>query len=100
MFSPTRPPEELFDVEKDPFETINLAKDARHAETLGQLRARLDQWSRDTKDPAPESAEIYELEMKDQIKRTKSSDEKAAMEQNITLMKKWATERPLQTRLP
>ena len=92
LFAPSRPTEELYDVEKDPFETINLAGNPQYATTLGELRARLDQWSRETKDPAPESAEIYDLEMQSQVARTKGPSEKANVLRNIALMKEWAKE--------
>jgi uncharacterized sulfatase len=45
-----RPAEELYDLVVDPDETRNLAKDPRHAATLGQLRARLDAWQREQGD--------------------------------------------------
>lgn len=95
LFAPSRPPEELYDVQKDPFETINLAGNSEFAATLAELRARLEQWSRDTGDPAPESAETYDLEMQAQVVRTKDPSEKASVMKNIALMKQWATERPL-----
>jgi len=99
LFAPSRPPEELYDVQKDPFETVNLAGNSEYAATLAELRARLEQWSRDTSDPAPESAETYDLEMKSQVVRTKDPTEKASVMENITLMKQWATERPLRMEL-
>jgi arylsulfatase A-like enzyme len=40
----TRPGEELYDVEKDPFELHNLAEDPAHAQTLSHLRDQLKQW--------------------------------------------------------
>jgi arylsulfatase A-like enzyme len=95
LFAPTRPPEELYDVEKDRFETVNLAGDPHYAATLGELRARLEQWSLESRDPAPESAEAYDLEMQAQLARTKDPTEKAKVLQNIALMKRWETERPL-----
>ncbi len=99
LFAPSRPPEELYDVQQDPFETVNLADKLQYAATLGKLRARLDQWSRDTSDPAPESAQTYDLEMQAQVARTKDPTEKASVLQNIALMNRWATERPLQLEL-
>jgi arylsulfatase A-like enzyme len=99
LFAPARPPEELYDVEKDRFETVNLAGDPQYAAILGELRTRLEQWSRDSRDPAPESAETYDLEMQAQVARTKDPTERASVLQNIALMKRWATERPLQIEL-
>src|SRR5262249_42201870 len=46
-----RPAEELYDVEKDPTETRNLAGDAAHAETLAALRKKVRDWQEKTKDP-------------------------------------------------
>lgn len=38
------PPEELYDVQLDPFEQINLASDSRYTGILANLRARLAAW--------------------------------------------------------
>jgi N-sulfoglucosamine sulfohydrolase len=46
-----RPKEELYDIDKDPHETKNLAGDPKHAETLAELRKRLRDWQEKTKDP-------------------------------------------------
>lgn len=40
-FFATRPPEELYDVVKDPYETVNLATDPAYAGELAAMRARL-----------------------------------------------------------
>ncbi len=40
-FFETRQPEQLFDVEEDPYETINLASDKQYAEVLKTLREKL-----------------------------------------------------------
>ena len=39
-----RPPEELYDLSKDPDELKNLAADPGHAGDLSRLRAALDEW--------------------------------------------------------
>ena len=46
----TRPPEELYDLEADPWETRNLAGLPEHAATLRDLRGKLDEWMRTTGD--------------------------------------------------
>jgi arylsulfatase A-like enzyme len=46
-----RPAEELYDLESDPFELVNLAGSAAHADKLSSLRARLDEWMRREGDP-------------------------------------------------
>ena len=49
-FQPTRPVEELYDLENDPFETKNLAENPEHQETLLHLRNKLKSWMVETKD--------------------------------------------------
>ncbi|KKY18788.1 putative n-sulfoglucosamine sulfohydrolase [Phaeomoniella chlamydospora] len=46
-----RPPEELYDLEEDPDEVRDLAKDEKNAELVAGFRERLEQWQRDTNDP-------------------------------------------------
>jgi N-sulfoglucosamine sulfohydrolase len=46
-----RPLEELYDVEKDPTETRNLANEAAHARRLKVLRNQVREWQQKTNDP-------------------------------------------------
>ncbi len=46
-----RPKEELYHLESDPNEQVNLIDDSSHAAALSDLRARLDTHMRDTSDP-------------------------------------------------
>jgi len=46
-----RPKEELYDLESDPDETKNVASDPRYAEVLSDLRRRLRDWQKSTRDP-------------------------------------------------
>ena len=46
LFEP-RPAEELYDLENDPHELHNLAREPQHAPELERLRAALDEWRRD-----------------------------------------------------
>lgn len=46
-----RPPEELFDLDADPHEVVNLAGDPAHAGLLAELRAEMEGWQRATDDP-------------------------------------------------
>ncbi|MCG8448282.1 MAG: sulfatase [Pirellulales bacterium] len=59
MWSETRAPEEFYDLEKDPHETINLAGDPQHAGALQKHRDILEKWIQDTDDQGqyPESIE-------------------------------------------
>ena len=65
LFSPTRVPEELYDLQRDPHELHNLAADPQHARTLNDLRDRLEQWMENTGDHGrePESPEMYNSDM-------------------------------------
>jgi N-sulfoglucosamine sulfohydrolase len=49
-----RATEELYDLEADPDETVNLATDPRFAGSLGELRRALADWGRETGDVRPE----------------------------------------------
>lgn len=46
----TKPPEELYDLQEDPHEIRNLAKDPAHRGTLARMRRELDAWMRSTGD--------------------------------------------------
>jgi hypothetical protein len=46
----TRPPEELYDLQADPFELRNLADDASQAARLDEMRGQLDGWIAATND--------------------------------------------------
>lgn len=50
MMAKARPAEELYDLNADPHETINLAKAPQFAEPLRRLRQRLDKWIVETND--------------------------------------------------
>jgi arylsulfatase A-like enzyme len=51
MAAAKRPAEELYDLEKDPGETINVADRPEYASVLRDLRSRLDRWMTTTADP-------------------------------------------------
>ncbi|MGC4016580.1 MAG: DUF4976 domain-containing protein [Luteolibacter sp.] len=46
-----RPPFELYDIEKDPSETKNLAEDPAHKELLESMKKRLKEMQKRTADP-------------------------------------------------
>lgn len=50
MMAPTRPAEELYDIEADPDELNNLAAKSEHRETLLVMRGQLDAWIQATGD--------------------------------------------------
>jgi arylsulfatase A-like enzyme len=52
LCAPTMPPEELYDLENDPWEIVNLAGSTKpeHQEALKRLRAALEKWIEETGD--------------------------------------------------
>lgn len=95
LFSPTRPKEELYDLQADPQETKNLADDPAHADALAHLRAKLDNWIKYTGDKGnvPEPVAMYDSDMKVYVGEKKADDPKRTeTERNIAQMKAWAAE--------
>ena len=45
--------DELYDLEKDPWELVNVAGDSGHGEVVAQMRLRLADWSIATEDAEP-----------------------------------------------
>jgi uncharacterized sulfatase len=62
FFARTKPREELYDLDADPYEVKNLADAPDHQATLREMRAALDRWIVDTKD-------LGEVPEKELIKR-------------------------------
>lgn len=93
LFSPTRPPEELYDLAADPHEVNNLAADPAYRKTLEEMRARLDRWMADTNDRgrAPEPEKMYDSDMAVYV-GNKVGPQNEVLRKNIELMKKWARE--------
>ncbi len=92
-----RPPEELYDVNADPFEINNLANNPQYAKKLKEMRRRLNQWMKKTDDKGrqPESARMFDSDMKvylDTIKKRSTPEHHQTIADNIAVMKKWAAE--------
>ncbi len=98
LFREVRPAEELYDVNADPYEINNLANDPKFADTLEDLRERLDSWMEETDDKGrqPESAEMYDSDMAAYTgtfkARKNDPSHLKVIEDNIALMKLWAAE--------
>ena len=62
LLAPSRPEEELYRLDIDPFEIDNVVDDPDHAESLKRLRLALDEGiiNSDDQGRTPESLEIYE----------------------------------------
>lgn len=97
-FADRRPEEELYDVHSDPHQIHNLASDPMYSRTLAAMRERLNQWMIETNDQGrtPESTEMYDSDMKVYVDRLLAkqgpSEHLETIQQNIALMKRWATE--------
>ena len=50
IFEPNRPPEELYDLQNDPYEIKNCADAPEYQQTLKELRNQHRQWMKETKD--------------------------------------------------
>lgn len=78
FMAPRKPDEELYDIQKDPYEIRNLAGSPKHQKTLKKMRKILDKWIRETGDkgqfPEPESA----IQPRD-LERIKEDRKKAEM---------------------
>lgn len=87
LFSPTRPAEELYDYQADPFQLTNLAANPDFKSQLEAHRAQLDQWMVESGDKGPESEAMYDSDMTEYRKKPNPE-----VERNIALMKQWAKE--------
>ena len=60
FMAPTRPEEELYDLQNDPYEIHNLAGNPEYHEILVELRGKLDAWIEETGDQGeiPEDEEV------------------------------------------
>jgi arylsulfatase A-like enzyme len=96
LFAPSRPAEELYDLQSDPHETRNLAADPKYKETLEQMRARLSGWTKETGDlgQRPEPAAMYDSDMAVYLedRGRQGAGRLRALKETIALMKKWAAE--------
>lgn len=94
LLAPTRPPEELYDLEKDPFELDNLADSKPHRKWLLTMRDCLKQWEESTGDRGrqPEPEGMYDSDMQVYLKALKARQPQRLDEvkANIGLMKEWA----------
>ncbi len=62
FMAPEKPVEELYDLEKDPWEVHNLASDPAHQKTLIRFRAELNRWIAETDDKGrvPEDPKVIQ----------------------------------------
>ena len=89
------PRPELYDLQADPWEIHNLASDPAYADTLIELRERLDRWMEETNDHGrqPEAEAMYNSDMAAYLHgMPEDSPRRRNIEANIRLMKQWAAE--------
>lgn len=91
LFAPKRAPEELYDLETDPFELNNLAADAEHAKMLAEMRKRLSKWEQETRAQGAESPEMYDSDMAVYLQAMRG-ERRQVFEANMELMRRWARE--------
>ncbi len=93
IFYAPRAPEELYDLEEDPWEMNNLADDAGAKNILVELRGILDRWIRETGDKGrqPESEAVYDADMA-VYARGRQGAQAEILRRNIAQMKAWAAE--------
>ena len=96
LFAPERPAEELYDLQADPQELVNLAEDPTHGETLKRMRGLLARWEETSGDRGrtPEPEAMYDSDMAVYLGRhgARNDARRRILEQNIALMKRWAGE--------
>jgi arylsulfatase A-like enzyme len=95
IFNPTRPAEELYDLDRDPYELRNLAADPRHSMELSRHRAILERWIEQSGDRGrtPEPDDFYDAEMELYLSGRNADDpDNKILKGNIAQMKKWAAE--------
>ncbi len=93
LFAPTRPKEELYDLNDDPYELNNRAADPGYSGMLEKLRNRLDEWIEATGDKGrnPEPAAMYDSDMAVYLNQTKG-ERAEILKRNIATMKRWEAE--------
>ena len=81
MQQQTRPAEELYDLEADPYEINNLAADSHHDTVRSELTAQLDAWIKATGDMGeiPESSEVTTYWDKNMAERFRQDMEKRGL---------------------
>jgi arylsulfatase A-like enzyme len=98
IMAETRPREELYDLESDPYELRNLAADPAHASVLAEHRAALEEWIARTGDHGrePETEAVYLDYVMDERPEGGKNQGGEVFRKNVELMRRWAVERPME----
>ena len=95
IMAETRPREELYDTQTDPFELHNLAGKQEHQSRLETMRTAFRDWQERTGDPGvPESEDVYRIEVGAKHLEGGKNADNTQYKNNVELMLKWNTERP------
>lgn len=91
LFAPRRAPQELYDLQADPYEVNNLALQLSHGQTLAAMRGLLAEWENRSGDKGrvPEPVAMYESDMRVYLS-TGPKANKEELRENIELNRKWA----------
>ena len=89
LFAPQRPPEELYLYSQDAWQITNLAEQPQYQTQLKRHREALKKWILETKDPGPESDEVYALEIQDQLRSTKNAEHREQFRRNSEVYRNW-----------
>jgi arylsulfatase A-like enzyme len=94
LFAPTRAPEELYDLVKDPHELNNLAGDPKYASLTKSMRWKLRDWEQRTGDKGRETAAMYDSDIVVQTAKVKNGnpDQLGVFLGNVAQMKAWDNE--------
>lgn len=95
IMSETRPREELYDLESDPWESKNLAQNQGSKTVLEEMRAAFRDWQVRTGDPGkPESEDVYRIEAAAPHAEGGKNTENVQYQKNVELMIQWNKEKP------
>ncbi len=96
LLAPKRPLEEFYDLQADPWETDNLAKNPKFRAELRRHRQILENWIVQTRDAGqtPEDMKAYNSDMAEYLKglRAKRPERVAEIKRNIRQQKQWLAE--------
>lgn len=96
LMAPTRAMEEFYDLENDPWETKNLARDPAFRPQLREHRRILERWIVESQDAGQnqETMKAYNSDMAEYLRglKAKRPERVAEIEANIALQKKWRAE--------
>lgn len=97
IMAETRPAEEFYDLDADPHELRNVAREPDYAAALAEHRRALTDWIQRTDDHGRtvESEEVYLDYVRDDRLEGGRGNRNEVFERNVELMLRWAREKPM-----